>query len=298
MKVLLTGSSGQLGRAIAPMLRRRGHHVIGVDIADGPETAAVGSVGDAAFVEAVVAIHRFDAVIHAAALHAPDLERAAPGRFIDVNVIGTMNLLDAAARHGIGRFILTSTTSLMVTPDIAKGEHDRAAWLDEDFGPLAPRNIYGVTKLTAEHLCRTHTLRHAMACIILRTSRFFVPQEDPASGLTAANQMANELLHRRVGLEDAALAHGLALEKAADIGFGTYIISAPPPFSRGDAMDLMVDAGPVIRRCVPGAHDVYARLGWRFPAVIDRVYDPARAEAELGFRARLDFKTALEAGDG
>jgi hypothetical protein len=41
-------------------------------------------------------------------------------------------------------------------------------------------------------------------------------------------------------------------------------------------MDLMVDAGPVIRRCVPGAHDVYARLGWRFPASIYRVYDPAR----------------------
>jgi hypothetical protein len=63
-------------------------------------------------------------------------------------------------------------------------------------------------------------------------------------------------------------------------------------------LDLMVDAGPVIRRCVAGAHDVYARLGWRFPASIDRVYDPGRAEAELGFRATWDFRTALQAGDG
>ena len=67
---------------------------------------------------------------------------------------GTLNLLEAAAAAGHDRFIFTSTTSLMISQDIRQETGSAAIWVDEDFGPLAPRNIYGVTKLAAEGLCR------------------------------------------------------------------------------------------------------------------------------------------------
>jgi len=115
-----------------------------------------GSVAERAVVERALSNHGIEAVVHAGALHKPDIARH-PGRaFIDVNVTGTLNLLEAAVAAGHDRFVFTSTTSLMVSQDIRQETGSAAVWLDESLGPLAPRNIYGVTKLAAEGLCRLH----------------------------------------------------------------------------------------------------------------------------------------------
>src|SRR4051794_1375762 len=68
MRVLLTGSSGWLGRFLAPRLRAAGHEVVGFDVAPGVETQVRGSVADRALVERVFAEHGIEAVVHAGAL--------------------------------------------------------------------------------------------------------------------------------------------------------------------------------------------------------------------------------------
>jgi nucleoside-diphosphate-sugar epimerase len=75
MRLLLTGASGWLGRFLAPRLRQAGHGVIGLDIAPGAETRIIGSVADRALVERAFADHAVEAVIHAGALHKPDIAR-------------------------------------------------------------------------------------------------------------------------------------------------------------------------------------------------------------------------------
>ena len=154
MRVLLTGSSGWLGRFLAPRLCAAGHVAIGLDVAPGADTHVVGSVSERAVVEHAFSNHGIDAVVHAGALHKPDIARYPKSAFIDANVTGTLNLLEAAAAAGHDRFIFTSTTSLMISQDIRQETGSAAIWVDEDFGPLAPRNIYGVTTLAAEGLCR------------------------------------------------------------------------------------------------------------------------------------------------
>ena len=69
---------------------------------------------------------------------------------------------------------------------------------------------------------------------------------------------ANELLHRRLTVEDAAEAHIVALERAPEIGFGTFIVSAPTPFERSEAAALKRDAAAVIARHFPDAPALYA----------------------------------------
>ena len=120
MRVLLTGSSGWLGRFLAPRLRASGHRVIGFDIVAGESTGVVGSVADRAVVERVFADHAIEAVIHAGALHKPDIARFPPQAFVDVNVTGTLNLLQAAVAARHERFVFTSTTSLMISHAIAE----------------------------------------------------------------------------------------------------------------------------------------------------------------------------------
>jgi len=295
MHILLTGSSGWLGRFLAPMLRGLGHGVIGLDVAPGAETAVIGSVADRATVDRIFGEHGIEAVIHGGALHKPDIVRYPAQAFIDVNVSGTLNLLEAAEAAGHDRFVFTSTTSLMISQTIRDEAGDAAVWLDEASGPIEPRNIYGVTKFAAEQLCRLAHLSDGLNCVVLRTSRFFPEEDDTHRALSGENMKANELLHRRLTVEDAARAHVVALEKAPEIGFGTFIVSAPTPFSREECAALKHDAPGVIARHFPQAAELYARRGWQLPARIGRIYDAGLAERKLGFRCETDFAAVLAA---
>ena len=235
MNVLLTGSSGWLGRYLAPMLRAAGHDVIGLDVAPGAETSIIGSVADSALIDRVFSSHGIQAVIHSGALHKPDIARYPAQSFIDVNVTGTLNLLQAAVAAGHDRFIFTSTTSLMISAAIRAGKSGgarEAAWITEEMTPLEPRNIYGVTKLSGEHLCRLHHLEHGLNVAILRTGRFFPEDDDTHARPPGENLKANEFLNRRLTVEDAARAHVAALEKVPGLGCETFILSAPTPFAR------------------------------------------------------------------
>lgn len=293
MRILLTGTSGWLGRYLAPSLRRAGHQVVGLDIAPGPDTDIVGSVADRALVDRAMA--GVDAVIHAGALHKPDIARCARQAFIDVNVTGTLNLLDAAVATGVGRFVFTSTTSLMITQAIRDEVSAEAVWLDERSGPLAPRNIYGVTKRAAEELCRLTHHEHGLAVVVLRTARFFPEEDDTHRSLSGENMKANEFLNRRLTVQDCAAAHLAALAAPARIGFGLYVVSAPTPFDRTDAALLKADAPAAIARRFPDAAELYRARGWQLPRSIGRVYDASAIERDLGFRCATDFAAVLAA---
>jgi len=295
MQVLVTGSSGWLGTTLVPRLRADGHAVVGLDLRPGATTDIVGSVADRALVRAIIGDHRIDAIVHGGALHKPNIETHGRDDFLEVNVRGTFNLLEEAAAQGVARFVFTSTTSLMVSREIREARADEAAWLTEDFVCL-PRNIYGVTKLAAEHLCRlTHEL-HGLPVIVLRTARFFPEIDDMAHAIAQSgpNTKANELLFRRLTVADAAQAHVTALEKAPEVGFDIFIVCAPPPFGRTDCRALMRDAPAVVARYFPDYPALYQSLGWSMFDRIDRVYDPSRAFAKMGFRCTTTFRSTLD----
>ena len=298
MRILVTGSSGWLGRCLVPRLERDGHAVIGIDPLPARTTRVAGSVADADVVRRTIRDHGIEAVIHAGALHKPNLATHTPTDFVAVNLQGTLNLLEAAVSPGsaVGRFVFTSTTSLMISNEFRAAAKAQAAWITEDLQPLRPRNIYGVTKLAAEHLCRMYHESHGLPLVILRTARFFPEEDDLAHTIpqSGPNTKVNELLFRRLTVEDAAEAHVTALALAPALGFDTFIVSAPTPFTRQDCAELIMDAPAVVARYFPHYTEVYARLGWSMFASIDRVYVACRAARRLGFTCRTGFKEKLE----
>jgi nucleoside-diphosphate-sugar epimerase len=293
MKILITGSAGHLGEALMRTLDTD-HDVVGIDVLDTTFTNKIGSILDRSFVRSCMQ-DGVDAVLHTATLHKPHVATHTRQDFVDINITGTLNLLEEAVSAGVDRFIFTSTTSAFgnaLVPAAGKP----AAWLTEDVIPI-PKNIYGVTKIAAENLCELFHRTHGLACIVLRTSRFF-PEEDDNPEIQRAyddlNVKVNEFLYRRVDLEDAVGAHLLAIQHAESIGFGRYIISATTPFVPGDLKDLRVNAPMVVKRLFPDYEGEYAQRDWKMFPEIDRVYSNERARRDLGWRPKHDFRSALD----
>ena len=299
MRVLVTGSAGHLGEALMRSSPPLAFEMVGADVLPSRFTTHVGSITDRSFVHRVM--QGVGAVLHTATLHKPHVATHSRQEFIDTNITGTLHLLEEAVQARVGVFIYTSTTSVFGDA-LIPATGTPAAWITEDVRPI-PKNIYGVTKAAAEDLCELFYRNQILPCLVLRTSRFFPEADDDRrvrQTYSDANVKVNEFLSRRVDLEDVVSAHLLAMEQAARIGFGKYIISATTPFTPADLGELRDKAPQVLERVVPGYAAEYARRDWKMFPGIDRVYVNERARRELGWKPRHDFDAVLDrlrAGD-
>jgi UDP-glucose 4-epimerase len=292
MTLLVTGSAGHLGEALVRTLLDARAAVRGVDVKPSPFTAEVGSICDRDFLRRNLrGVH---AVIHAAALHKPHLATHAAPDFTETNVGGTALLLQEAVAAGVRCVVHTSSTSAFGSA-LSPRPGEPAAWITESVPPVT-KNIYGATKLQAEALCERCFQEHGLPIIVLRTSRFF-PEDDDDPAVrrryARANSQANELLFRRVDLEDAVTAHLQAVARAAEVGFGRFIVSATTPFASADLAELRADAPAALARVAPAYRELYEARGWRMYPSVDRVYVNAAARARLGWQPRYDFNHVL-----
>ncbi|GKT56532.1 NAD dependent epimerase/dehydratase family protein [Colletotrichum tofieldiae] len=299
--VLVTGSSGHLGAALMLSLPSQGHTPLGIDILPSETTTIVGSVTDRPLIASILSQNPSIAhVIHAATLHKPHVESHPKAAFIDTNITGTLVLLEEAAASlppsRIKSFIFVSTTSTFggaLSPRPGRP----AAWIDESVVPV-PKNIYGATKCAAEDLC---ALAHRESSSPCSSSARRASSPRPTTTRTAAPPWPTRT--SRADIADVVSAVVCGMAKAADLGFGKYIVSAPPPFSRADDSGggggtllrrLDADAGAVLREAVPGCAAVFEKLGWRFLERLDRVYDSSKAVRDLGWRPEWTFERVVE----
>ena len=293
MKILVTGSAGHLGEAIMRTLQSQGRDGVGLDLLESPFTHVVGSIVDRECVRS--SLQGVDTIIHTATLHKPHIVTHGMQDFVDTNITGTLILLEEAIQAGVKVFLLTSTTSTFGDA-LRPPPGEPAAWITEQVHPI-PKNIYGITKIAAEDLCRLFHKRYGLACLVLRTSRFF-PEEDDDPAMRAAyadgNIKANEFLFRRVDLEDVVQAHLIGIERACDIGFDRLIISATTPFQPEDRQGLRENAPQILERRIPGYIAVYQALGWTLFPSIDRVYVNCRAREVLGWQPQYNFSHVIE----
>ncbi len=276
MKVLITGASGRVGRAIYIRLCS-GHEVLGYDQAPSSTADVVASLEDTDRLRDLLA--GVDAVVHTAALHAPHVGLRSEAEFERVNVHCTADLVRLSVAAGIRRFVFTSTTALYGAAATPTGQ---AGWVTEDTIPL-PRTIYHRTKLQAESLLEAAAGRGELEVTVLRMSRCF-PEPAPL--------MAAYRLHRGVDARDVADAHAAALEGGTG-GFRRFIISGATPFAPDDCKELFESAPAVLRRRAPGLVAEFERRGWPLPDSIDRVYSPRKAASELDWHPQNGFTEVL-----
>ncbi|KAI5247604.1 hypothetical protein E4T43_01964 [Aureobasidium subglaciale] len=300
--VLVTGACGHLGYALMRSLPEYDYSPIGVDIlptSDEQHNTITGSISDPESCKGIFQTYpSLRYVLHTATLHKPHVGSHSKTDFIDTNIRGTLNLLEAASSKSpqIEAFIFTSTTSTFGKA-LAPKKGEPAAWIDEQVTPV-PKNIYGTTKVAAEDLCQLIQAETSMPTIVLRTSRFF-PEEDDSDAAREEFEDDNlkvcELLYRRVDIQDVVTAHVCAMHEARKIGWAKYIISAPPPFTNSPSLlkQLDTDAAEAIQQARPEEVEILLERGWKLPRRLDRVYDPTKAVNELGWKPMYTFERAL-----
>jgi UDP-glucose 4-epimerase len=167
MRVLVTGGAGYIGSTTAAALLEAGHEVVVADdLSTGHRDAVPAGadlievdVTDPAAIGPVVAAGRFDACLHFAALIEAGESMRTPERFFRVNTGGSAVLLDALLRHGVGRFVLSSTAAVYGEPEQVPITEDAA---------LAPTNAYGESKLLVERMLAWHHRIHGLRYAALR----------------------------------------------------------------------------------------------------------------------------------
>ena len=278
MKILVTGSSGYSGNEIVKLLRSEGHSVIGMDILDGVNTQVIGSISDWKLLKEIT--NGLDIIIHTASLHAPHVGLYSREEFIDVNVQGTLKLLEIGKKKSIRKFIYTSTTSVYGE---AMKNKNQAVWVTEELNPI-PRDIYDITKLAAEKLCEDFYRNERLETICLRVARFW---KEPL------NNRVFYRMYRGLDVHDVAEAHKLAMN-SNDIGFNIYNISSQTPFSYDELTELKINHKKVIRPKVPGLLEFFEEKNWEMPKEIDRVYVIDKARQELGYSPKFNIKEMLQ----
>lgn len=273
-KILVTGSSGQLGRAVVNQLKLRNYNVLGIDIVESTTTDKLIDIRHATQINKLT--KGFDAIIHTAAIHGKHYELKYPREeFISTNIDGTFNLLNACTLNGIKKFLYTSTTSIYGK---AMVNINQAVWVDETLTP-DPRDIYDITKLTAELLCRDYFEKEGIETTVLRVSRF-LPEDE--------NIKAIHRLYRGLDEQDGAVGHILALEKEFQT-FEIYNISNESPFKKTDLQALMTNPKQVIKQYYPDVETIFKDKNWVFPERIDRVYSIEKAKSELNYSPTNNF---------
>jgi len=166
-RVLVTGAAGRLGHATLTVLAARGVAAIGLDLRpvdDVPlERMVVGEVTDPAVVRE--AVDGVDAVIHCAAIPAPLLDYS--DRVFGVNTLGTFVVLEAAARAGVGRVVLTGSQSVYGYA-FAKVPLPAPYFPIDAAHPVWPADPYALSKQTDEATAEMISRSHGMTVVTVR----------------------------------------------------------------------------------------------------------------------------------
>ncbi|MFG7943133.1 dTDP-glucose 4,6-dehydratase [Streptomyces cacaoi] len=190
MRILVTGGAGFIGSHFVRTLLGTGappddgpHHTVTVldaftyagnarNLAGLGEGACLdvvhGDIRDAPLVDAL--LRRHDAVVHFAAESHVDRSIAGGAEFVSTNVLGTQTLLEAAARHRVGRFVHVST-------DEVYGSLATGSWTEES--PPAPNSPYSASKAGSDLLALAYHRTHGLDVCVTRCSNNYGPRQHP-----------------------------------------------------------------------------------------------------------------------
>ncbi len=249
MNILVTGGSGNVGKYIVDELLLHGHTVGVMDLVSPKQKNVIfHGVDVRSMADVERAMKWYDAVIHMAGIPHPLNDPAE--RVFDVNVNGTFNVLEAAARCRIKKVVFTSSESALGFAFMNNRMVPEYIPIDE-LHPTRPQDAYGLSKVIGEQICRTYSAHYGIRTVCLREPWIWVPEQEQ---IKLYRQLINEYDERYknlwtfVHVYDVAQAHRLAIEKDLEAFHEVFFITAKENWTGKDSRDLLLKHYPEIKR--------------------------------------------------
>lgn len=316
MKILVTGGAGFIGSAVVRHAVRAGHQVVNLDaltyaanlenvrpVANSPDYAFVkADIRDRAALEAVFADHAPDAVMHLAAESHVDRSIDGPGDFIETNITGTFNLLEAARGHWTRKGRPEAFRFHHISTDEVYGTLGPTGQFTEDT-PYAPNSPYSASKAASDHLVRAWHETYGLPVLVTNCSNNYGPYHFPEKLIPVAILRAlageaipvygaGENVRDWLYVEDHADALLTVLDKGA-VG-RTYNIGGE---NERRNIDLVRTICAILDEKRPAARPYAEQIAF----VADRpghdlryAIDPTRIRTELGWRPSVTVEQGLE----
>ena len=192
MKILVTGGAGFIGSAVVRLAVARGHHVVNLDaltyaacldnvapVSDSPMYAfEQADIRDRSAIDAVLETHKPDTIMHLAAESHVDRSIDAPGDFIDTNITGTYNMLEATRSYWAARNKPDSFRFHHVSTDEVFGSLGATGMFTEET-PYDPRSPYSASKAASDHLVRAWAETYGLPVVLSNCSNNYGPYHFP-----------------------------------------------------------------------------------------------------------------------
>ena len=192
MKLLVTGGAGFIGSAVVRLAVARGHEVVNLDAmtyaANAANVAPVAAsnlytfehadIRDRAALDRIFATHRPDAVMHLAAESHVDRSIDGPADFIETNVTGTFNMLEAARSHWVAQGRPASFRFHHISTDEVFGSLGDTGQFTETT-PYAPNSPYSASKAASDHLVRAWHETYGLPVVVTNCSNNYGPYHFP-----------------------------------------------------------------------------------------------------------------------
>jgi nucleoside-diphosphate-sugar epimerase len=260
LKVIVTGSSGLLGRHVAAALVAAGHAVLGLDAAPAP----AGAPWDHVTVDltdlgpALQLVRDAAAVVHLAAIPRPT--GLAAGHVFKTNMAAVYNVVEAAVLNGAERLVYASSMSVLGYPFFEMPVEPTYVPLDS-LHPVAPQDAYALSKWLGEEVVEAAVRRRpALAAVSLRMPWIQTPATFPREvvGRRAHAALAARDLWGYLDARDAAAAFVAAVERPIE-GHKRLFVSAADTYAETETIELVRTAYPrtVIKRALSGHETVF-----------------------------------------
>ncbi len=315
MKLLVTGGAGFIGSAVVRLAVARGHDVVNLDaltyaaclanvapVADSPLYAFEQvDIRDRPALDRVFATHRPDAVMHLAAESHVDRSIDGPAAFIETNVLGTFNMLEAARSYWEGHGKPAGFRFHHISTDEVFGSLGAEGQFTEDT-PYAPNSPYSASKAGSDHLVRAWHETYGLPVVMTNCSNNYGPYHFPEklipvvilkalAGAPIPVYGTGENIRDWLYVEDHADALLLVLEKGR-LG-RSYNIGGE---NEATNIELVRSLCAILDELRPGNHPYAEQIAF----VTDRpghdlryAIDPSRMREELGWRPSVTLDEGL-----
>ena len=284
MKVLVTGAAGFLGRHICKSLNNAGHTVIGLDVS-GPPREVFSTRADIcnewinADITKVLPLMKLDAIVHLAAMAAPNLCAANPSLAFDVNAQGTSQVLRLALESGAKKFVFSSSAHVYDIPP--------RYFPTDEVHPLRLNNTYTTTKLLGEQLCQLYFENHSLSFTTLRLFNVYGPGQQ--LGYLVPDLIA-KAKHGRIELQGSDITKDwVFVSDVADAFVKALSSDFVGPINVGTGIETGLGT---IAQIIAGAYEV--ELDCHPAAIPSRMQcDRRRAERILGWCPTVDLEHGI-----